>query len=291
VKTKPSKSVRGAAHAAPAVKAGPMAIHVLSDSTGNLAHHMLTAFLTQFPGDAFTLHRHNFLKTSDDVARAMEAMAAGRGIVFHAFVSPDFKKIVAERCAASGVACCDLTGQFVSFLAEQSGIQPRPNLQKLHDTTDEYHRRIQALEFTLEHDDGLGLETIHQADAVLAGVSRTSKTPTSVYLAQQGYRVANVALAQGVDPPRELLKLPSHKVIGLYIYPTTLADIRTHRQASWHMGDTRYNNPETVQQEVAWSRKLFASKGWKTLDVTDQAIEETSARIVNILNLPKPGPT
>ena len=113
------------------------------------------------------------------------------------------------------------------------------------------------MEFTLEHDDGLGLETLAQADIVLAGISRTSKTPTSVYLAQMGYRAANVSLAMGVPPPPELLAMPSNKVVGLLIYPETLAEIRTRRNRGWKMGDTAYNDPAMIAEELTCSRRLF----------------------------------
>src|SRR5262249_54758647 len=122
-----------------------------------------------------------------------------------------------------------------------SGVKPSADHTQLHETGEAYHGRIRALEFTLEHDDGLGLNTISEADIVLAGVSRTSKTPTSIYLAQQGFRTANVALAMEVQPPAELLKLDAKKVVGLIIDPDHLVDIRSRRQSDWRMSSTSYN--------------------------------------------------
>lgn len=192
------------------------------------------------------------------------------------------------RCRKARVPASDLTGRFVSFLAERSKIQPLERVERIHDTTEEYHQRIKALEFALEHDDGLGLDNLHDADIVLAGVSRTSKTPTSVYLAQQGWRVANVSLAVEVTPPPQLLALPPVKVIGLVIDPSQLVEIRRNRQASWRMGDTSYNQMSHVEREVLWSRRLFASRGWRVLDVTNRAVEETAVRIVETLGLTRP---
>src|SRR5204863_4187172 len=128
-------------------------------------------------------------------------------------------------------------------------------------------------------------DTLGRADVVLAGVSRTSKTPTCIYLAQQGYKAGNVALAVEVEPPRELLAMPREKVIGLVIDPQRLSAIRTRRITDWGMSDTGYNVLEAVRREVAWSRKLFARQGWEVLDVTSQAIEETAGRIVERLGL------
>lgn len=266
----------------------PITLHLLSDSTGNLAQHMLTAFLTQFPPDAFNLHRRNFLDSEPKLNAALDEVALDPGIAFHAFVSPVAKRLIEQRCKKAGTACCDLTGEFVDFLARKSGIQPQANVARLHDISDEYHRRIKAVEFALEHDDGLGLETLYEADFVLTGVSRTSKTPTSIYLAQQGWRVGNVSLALGIEPPKQLLELKGRKVVGLIIDPETLVEIRSNRQANWRMTTTRYNDPEQVSQEVAWSKRLFNQQGWPVLNVTDQAVEETAARIINTLGLTRP---
>ncbi|MCC6422045.1 MAG: kinase/pyrophosphorylase [Phycisphaerales bacterium] len=262
-------------------------IYILSDSTGNLARHMLTAILTQFPESSFTLRTWTFLRTKEQIHQALKSAVDDKAIIFHAMVSDEDKQHIANHCRQLGLSQCDLTGGFVEFLSSHSGVMPTANLGRLHFTSHEYHHRIRSLEFTLDHDDGLGLETIHKADLVLTGVSRTSKTPTSIYLAQQGYRVANVALAMGIDPPAQLLAL-KEKVVGLVIDPMQLSEIRTNRQTGWRMGNTSYNDPQSVSREVAWSKKLFVSRGWPILDVTDQAIEETAARIVNLLRLEKP---
>jgi regulator of PEP synthase PpsR (kinase-PPPase family) len=150
---------------------------------------------------------------------------------------------------------------------------------------DAYRRRIGAMEFTLGHDDGLGLDTLHEADVVLVGVSRTSKTPTSILLAQQGYQAANISLAMGVEPPSQLALIPPTKVVGLVIDPSQLAMIRNRRQAAWGMAPTPYGDPANVAREVAWSRTLFQRLGWPILDVTDQAVEETAARVIEMLGL------
>ncbi len=262
-------------------------IHLLSDSTGNLGQHMLSAFLTQFPPRTFDVRRHNFLSTPTRVLEALAAVQDSPGMVLHAFVSADSKEVIHRICEALGMPACDLTGEFVEFLRGNSGIEPAPNVHLLHDISDEYHQRIKALEFTLEHDDGLGLDTVHEADIVLAGVSRTSKTPTSIYLAQLGYKVANVSLAKAVAPPRQLLELMKKSVVGLLIDPLRLSEIRTNRQHSWGMSDTTYNQLDYVQEEVEWSRKIFMGKGWPTLDVTRRAVEETAGKVVELLGLGK----
>ncbi len=286
VKTKPSpKPIRKRVSPRGEAASGFRVLHLLSDSTGNLANHMVSAFVTQFAPATFSLQRRPFLSTHERVEREFTRIQAEPGIVLHAMINPPLKNQVAELARKLSLPCRDLTGGFVEFLEESSGTKASPNLQHLHHMDEDYQRRLTALEFTLEHDDGCGLTTIHEADIVLAGVSRTSKTPTSVYLSQQGYRVANVSLVHGIVPPPQLLQIPSGKVAGLLIDPVRLADIRSRRQSAWQMAPGSYDDINQVQRELIWSKRLFASQGWPTIDVTDQAIEETAARILQILGL------
>src|SRR6201999_4162864 len=134
-----------------------------------------------------------------------------------------------------------------AFLSAVTRAKPAANLQALHPFDDAYRQRIGAMEFTLTHDDGLGVDTIHQADLVLVGVSRTGKTPTSILLSQQGFRVANVSLAYGIEPPAALLSLPKQIVFGLTIAPSQLTLIRSRRQANWNMNSNSYDHPENVK--------------------------------------------
>jgi regulator of PEP synthase PpsR (kinase-PPPase family) len=241
---------------------------------------MAAAFLTQFPEGAFAVRARSFLDTPSKLEAAFDEIRSQPGIVMHALVEPAMKARAAETCAGLGIAACDLTGSFVEFLAGASGLSPTPSVGRLHNVDEAYRRRVKAVEFALEHDDGLGLDTLHEADVVLVGVSRTSKTPTCMYLAQQGVKAGNVSLAMGVEPPVPLLALPKEKVAALVIDPRQLVQIRNRRQDAWRMADTAYNSPGSVEEEVEWSRRLFARAGWATYDVTDHAIEETAARIV-----------
>lgn len=259
-------------------KAKPV-IHVLSDSTANLSRHMLTAVLTQFPPDSVELVFHSFTRTPEQVDQTIGQLK-GKAIVCHALVSPELKQRVAALCTKTKLPHHDLTGPLATFLQEATGLPPQRDVNALHRIDSAYRRRIGAMEWTLNHDDGLGIDTIHEADIVLAGVSRTSKTPTSILLAQQGYRTANVSLANGIDPPPQLLAMPKHKVIGLVISPSQLVLIRAHRQKTWEMRQTSYDEPRAVAKELAWAKSLFAKQGWKVIDVTDQAVEETAARVI-----------
>jgi regulator of PEP synthase PpsR (kinase-PPPase family) len=263
-------------------------LYVFSDSTGNLARHMVTSFLTQFPAGSFEVVTRPFISEPARIDESLDALSTRPGIVFHAVVSPALKKQIAERCIALGIPCWDLTGSAVEFLAKAAALDSKSDPQRLHRVDNAYCGRINAMTFTLEHDDGLGLDSLGQADVVLAGVSRTGKTPTSIFLAMQGFRVANVSLAIAVAPPKELLVLNPKKIVGLVIDPGQLAEIRTRRQTAWRMNQTGYNEPREVAREIEWCRQVFAKLHCPVLDVTDQAIEETAARIVDMLGLPEP---
>jgi [pyruvate, water dikinase]-phosphate phosphotransferase / [pyruvate, water dikinase] kinase len=263
-------------------------VHVLSDSTGNLARHMIAAFMTQFPPEAFSVSFRAFVRSERELSLALGDVRREPGAVCHAMVSPDMKQRVADFCQAASIPCHDLTGGAVAFLAAATGVPPRSEAKSLHPLDRAYRQRIRAIEYTLGHDDGLGLDTLGEADVVLAGVSRTSKTPTSMMLAQQGFRVANVALALEAPPPPQLLALGKRSVVGLVISPQQLIMIRRRREAAWRMRDTSYGEPDHVAREVAWTRRLFNERGWPVLDVTDQAVEETAARVLQALGLTAP---
>lgn len=246
---------------------------------------MLTAFATQFPAGALSVHFETFLRDESQLSRTLEKAAAENAVVCHAMVSPRFKKQISDFCSEHELPCCDLTGGIVDFLSRHTGVAACTDVGSLHCLDESYKQRIAALEFALGHDDGLGAETLIDADIVLVGVSRTSKTPTSIFLAHQGYRVANVSLALQIEPPAQLLAMPSGKVVALTIRPEQLVLIRARREAAWQMKDSAYRDPEYVIQEVDSARRLFAKHRWPVLDVTDHAIEETAARIVEIVGV------
>jgi [pyruvate, water dikinase]-phosphate phosphotransferase / [pyruvate, water dikinase] kinase len=267
---------------------GPITLYVLSDSTGSLGRHMVTSFLTQFPAGSFQVLVKPFVNEPRRLTEAFAAMLARPGIVLHAVVSPEIKHEITGWCLEMGSPCFDLTGPVVNFLGAASHIGPKCDARSLHPVDESYCGRINAMSFALEHDDGLGLDSLGEADIILAGVSRTGKTPTSMYLAMQGFRVANVSLAVEVAVPPQLSQASSRKIVGLTIDPRQLAEIRTRRQTGWRMSQTRYNEPLEVQRELEWSRRQFAKLRCPVLDVTDQAIEETAARIVDLLGLTEP---
>jgi regulator of PEP synthase PpsR (kinase-PPPase family) len=166
--------------------------------------------------------------------------------------------------------------------AQKLKVEPRHQPGLLHGYSEDYFDRVDAVEFAVRHDDGANMRTLHEADIVLTGVSRTSKTPLSMYLAQRGFKTGNVPLVPGLDPPQELLELDKRRVFGLTVDPGTLLTVRTARARSMRMASsTDYTDPDQVMLELDRARKLFRARGWKQIDVSGRAVEENASRIID----------
>ena len=213
-------------------------------------------------------------------------------MVMHAFVDPDIKQRVDRYLDAKNIPHYDMTGSMVQFVADHTGLRPRNDLSRLHRVNAGYHQRIAAMEFTAQHDDNQRIETAREADVVILGASRMSKSPTSTYLSFLGYKVANIALAPQVDPPPELKKIRKDRMIGFTMQPKRLSEIRQQRfrehvvaiEETAHP-ELAYGNLRDVIKEVVWLNSVYKHLGIQVLDVTEHTIEETAARIINRLKL------
>ena len=262
----------------------PTEVTLISDSTGSLGDHVLQAVFTQFPPHSFTLTRINFVNNDEALRDCLEALKHARGIVVHATIYEQFKRRIEALCKTRKLPVYDLTGPIMDFITRGSGRKPEIRYARLHELGSTYFRRIEAIEFAIEHDDGGSLRTLHQADVVLTGVSRTTKTPTSMVLAVQGYRAANVPLVHGIDPPRELLHLNSERIVCLTLHPTYLVSIRERRMQDRLKHGDDYAEERSVQREILWARKLAEERGWALIDVTGLAVEETAARVIKVMS-------
>jgi len=215
-------------------------------------------------------------------ARRVVAQAAEAGaVVVFSLVNARIVEVLMHESERRGVTAVDLLGPLIARLADRLSAQPRNQPGLLHSFSDEYFQRVEAVEFAVLHDDGANLATLYQADIVLTGVSRTSKTPLCMYLAQRGYKTGNVPLVRGMDAPRELLELDRHKVFGLVIDPSTLTTIRQARlRAMKAPSSTFYTDSEGVAQEIERSRRLFRRRGWRVIDISGRAVEENASRII-----------
>ncbi len=267
---------------------GPVLLHVFSDSTGELALHLVNTMLTQFPNGTFTVDLHNFVKGIDECAQVLEASQNTNRIVVHSLSKEDQKLALAELCNTKKVPNFDATGSFMNFLTQHANCSPEPGLHKVHSMDDEYFKRIKAMEYTLEHDDGLLLEDLPKADIVLVGVSRTSKTPISIYLANRGFRVSNVSLALHPGVQARLRDYSGKNVIGLTIMQSRLKAIRETRELVDGIPVGTYSDKDYILQELRMASDLFRSKSWPILDVSYASIEESAWKVIKLLNLATP---
>ena len=259
-------------------------LHLLSDSTGETLEMIAKAALAQFDDAEFIRLFWPMVRSRQHLDRIVAELAESPGLVLYTLVNAETRLWLEERCRAMGlphVAALDaVTAALEDRLGEQA--KARPGRQHLMDEA--YFARVDAIHFTIAHDDGIGWENWEEADIVLAGVSRTSKTPTSIYLANRGYKVANIPLVVESPPPPSLFELRHPLVVGLTTAPKRLIEIRRNRLLSLNeTTETAYVDEERVEREVAFARRLFADNGWPVIDVTRRSIEETAAAIIRLM--------
>jgi [pyruvate, water dikinase]-phosphate phosphotransferase / [pyruvate, water dikinase] kinase len=261
-------------------------LHLLSDSTGETLESIVKAALAQFD-DAEHVVKHFWpmVRSESHLDRILTDVAANPGLVLFTLVNRDTRRKLETRCRALGlpaIAALDAVSDAMSNMFGQEA-KARPGRQHVMDAA--YFARVAAIQFTIAHDDGINAQNWEEADIVLAGVSRTSKTPTSIYLANRGYKTANIPIVPESPPPPNLFQLKHPMVIGLVTSAERLIQVRRNRLLSLNqLPDTDYVDEEKVRAEVAHARRMFADNGWPVLDVTRRSIEESAAAIINLFN-------
>ena len=260
-------------------------LHLLSDSTGETLENIAKAALAQFDDVEVLRHFWPMVRSETHLERILGEIAQNPGLVIFTLVNPEIRRTLETRCRAIGlpaVAPLDPVNHALSSMLGQE-MKARPGRQHTLDAA--YFARVDAIQFTIAHDDGVNWENWEEADIVLAGVSRTSKTPTSIYLANRGYKVANIPIVPESPPPSTLFALRHPMVVGLTTSPERLIQVRRNRLLSLNQqNETSYVEHEAVQREVAYARRMFADNGWPVIDVTRRSIEETAAAIITICN-------
>lgn len=255
-------------------------IVVVSDGTGETAAALVRAAMAQF-NRPWHLRIFGGVRHASQLRRAVDQAVRTGALVFYTLVDPEVALALKDAAGRNGVLTADLLEPVMTQLAGHLSAEPMREPGILHGFTDDYFQRVDAVEFAVRHDDGANLRTLFQADLVLTGPSRTSKTPLSMYLAQRGLKTGNVPLVPGIDPPSELLELDPAKVIGLVAQPETLETVR--RARVHRLGRTPYANyveAEAVENELARARRLYRERGWRAVDITGRAVEENAARIL-----------
>ena len=263
---------------------GPRNVFVISDATGETAEKVVRAALLQFSSAPVDLRMYTRVRLEEEMRHIVARARERHALVVFTVVSTAHRELLRRLCDEAGVDAVDLIGTLMGKLSQFLGARPRGVPGLLHTIGDDYFRRIEAVEFTVKNDDGKEPRNLPRADLVLVGISRTSKTPLSTFLAQKGYRVANVPLVLGIAPPEELSLVEDAKVFGLTIKIDELMRIRQARLR--HLGmpdDASYGQREHVAAEMAFAQSVFRQHpSWPVIDITGKAIEETAADILRI---------
>lgn len=260
-------------------------LHLLSDSTGETLENIAKAALAQFDAVEIIKHFWPMVRSETHLDRILDEVAANPGLVLFTLVNPDIRAKLERRCRVLGlpmVPALDAVTDALSNLLGQAA-KARPGRQHVLDAA--YFARVEAIQFTIAHDDGQNWENWETAEIVLAGVSRSSKTPTSIYLANRGYRTANIPIVVESPPPAALFTLKQPLIVGLTTNAERLIAVRRNRLLSLNQApETDYVNDDKVKAELAFARRMFADNGWPVIDVTRRSIEETAAAIINLFN-------
>jgi regulator of PEP synthase PpsR (kinase-PPPase family) len=260
----------------------PVELHVVSDSTGETAARLVTALEAQFPDQPFVEVRHPRVESVEDLARAVSRAKGRPAVVVYTLVKPEWRQAMRAYCRSGRVHYCDLLGHPIDSVRRVSGMAARMTPGARAALNETYFKRMEAIEFAVKYDDGVGARGLEEADVVLVGVSRTSKTPLSIYLGYLGHKAANVPVVKGIAPPPELFRLPAAKIVGLTIDPERLAEIREARVRSMG-GSKKYAELLEVYDELEEAAKVHRRLGCPVIDVSDLSIEETAARIVKLV--------
>jgi regulator of PEP synthase PpsR (kinase-PPPase family) len=258
-------------------------LHLVSDSTGETLIAVSRAAAAQYQGIASIEHIYPLIRNQEQLERVIAGIQSSPGIVLFTLVDSELAERLEKSCAEAGSPALSvlapILGLFQSYLGPASA--PRPGAQ--HVLNSEYFKRIEALNYTMMHDDGQMAEDLESADVVLLGVSRTSKTPTSIYLANRGVKTANIPLVPGVPLPSVMENVRKPLVIGLFASPERIVQIRQNRLLALNATqDSSYVDRSSVADEISRSRRLFAERGWPTIDVSRRSIEETAAAIMDL---------
>ncbi|WP_409019559.1 pyruvate, water dikinase regulatory protein [Brevundimonas vesicularis] len=261
-------------------------VHLVSDSTGETLNAMAKAVVARFDGVIPIEHIYALVRSSKQMERVLQEVEGAPGVVLHTLVDRDLREQLEEGCRRLNIPQIGALDPLVGALSGYLGANISTRVGAQHALDHGYFARIGALDFAIAHDDGQGsTEQLEQADVVLCGVSRTSKTPTCIYLAHRGIRAANVPLVPGQEDGERLTQLKNPLVVGLLVSPDRLVQIRRNRLEGLNAHHaSSYIDHDAVREETIKARRAFERRGWPTIDVTRRSVEETAAAIVNLLS-------
>src|SRR6266566_8248788 len=260
----------------------PVELHVVSDATGETAARLVQALEAQFPDQEFVEIRHPRIETEDDLQLAVSRMRGRAAVVIYTIVQPELRESMRALCRRAKLHYCDILGHPIEAVARVSGMAARMTPGSRPPLNSAYFKRMEAIEFAVRFDDGVA-HGLHDADVVLVGVSRTSKTPLSIYLGYLGHKAANVPVVKGIAPPAELFEVDQAKVVGLTIHPNRLVEIRRARARTMGARSRQYAELMEIYEELEQAENLHRRLSCPVVDVSELSIEETAHRVLRVV--------
>lgn len=261
-------------------------VHLISDSTGETLMTASRAAVARYENVEAIEHVYPLVRAERQLDRVLSELEAAPGIVMFTLVDPTITERLRDRCREMGLPCIDVLDPLINIFQSYLNVPKRARVGGQHELDADYFRRIQALDFAMHHDDGALPDNIDDADVVLVGVSRTSKTPTSIYLANRGIRATNLPIIDEITPPPGLFEARRALIVGLIASSERIVQLRENRLLTLNAErrESPYIDRRVVAKEVAFTKRLCAENGWPLIDVTRRSIEETAAAIVSLLN-------
>ncbi len=260
-----------------------LTIYIVSDATGETAQRMVRSVLVQFKNAPVNTIRRGQIRTPKQVKALVEEATRQKSLIVHTLVSHDLRRLILAESRSHGVDSMDLMGPMLDRLVTHLRLSPRLKPGLLKQLAEAKSREIEAVEFAFRHDDGQHAESLRQAEVVLVGVSRTTKTPTTIYLAYHGWFAANVPIVMGLPLPSELFKVPYRRVFCLVMMPDRLLELRRSRADVFNIPEEPYASLTHVRQELIHARRLCRDHGWQQIDVTGKSVEEAARQIIMLL--------
>jgi len=261
-----------------------ISIYVVSGGKGVTGHTIVQTLIIQYPENSLNVKLIPDVVTEKKIIEVIKKVKDANGILTHTMVNSDLRTFLIEECKKQQIKQADLMGGLANIIENDFGLQSVNTPGLYHKINAQYYERIEAIEYTLNHDDGLNAQNLHKADIVVTGVSRCGKTPLSVYMAMFGWKVANVPLIEGIDPPKELFEIDKNRVFGLNI---SLSHLVVQRQKRWknfgNLTNNNYVDSKVVGKELQYASFLFKRGGFTKINISNKAIESTANEILGLL--------
>ena len=257
-------------------------VHLVSDSTGETLVAMMKASTAQFGKATALEHLHSLVRSEEQMRRTLDEIEERPGVVLYTLLNPERRRLLEDRCAKLNIPAISILDPTLAMLGRYLGAPITQEIAAQRTLDADYYNRIAALDFAMAHDDGQNVMGLREADIILLGVSRTSKTPTSIYLANRGFKTGNIPLVPSAPWPKIVETFDKPFIVGLFASPSRIVQIRQQRLESLRAGETDYTDEDQVRAEMRQAKRMFIKLGYPVVDVTRRSIEETSAQIINL---------